>query len=57
MTILQVMDLLVVKKNENLPTLKKVTNFEKRTQSYQVLKTYFDPKKARLFATPKSLSY
>jgi hypothetical protein len=56
MTILQVMELLLVKKKEKLPTLKKVPNFEKRTQSYQVLKTYFDQKKAPLFATPISLS-
>jgi hypothetical protein len=37
--------------------LKKVTNFEKHTQSYQVLKMNFDQKKAPLFATQISLSY
>jgi hypothetical protein len=48
---------LLVKKKGKLPTLKKATNFKKCTQSYQVLKTYFDKKKAPLFATPISLSY
>ncbi len=38
---------------KKLTTLKKVTNFEKRTQSYQVLKTCFDQKKAPLFVTQK----
>ncbi len=37
-----------LKKNK-LPTLKEIINFEKHTQSYQVLKTYFDKKKALLF--------
>ncbi len=31
--------------------------FEKRTQSYQVLKMYFDQKKTLLFATQLPLSY
>ncbi len=33
--------------------MKKVNNFEKCTQSYQVLKTYFDQNKAVLFVTQK----
>ncbi len=37
--------------------MKKVTDFEKRTKSYQVLKTYFGQKKSPLFATQISISY
>jgi hypothetical protein len=57
MTILQVMYLLLVEFSEIFEKHTQKFFFEKRTQIYQTLKTYFDQKKALLFATQLPLSY